>query len=133
MVSGCTKKGSPPKEGSLKNEQPQKAGLSESAFVPSPATSACGSGSPRSSLRTTSARIVHDVILAVAAFLPLPFERDEHVRSLPDVFRDKSRQFCPENRDSMPFGLRHPFVLGIFPGALGSDDSTVNLEPLLRD
>ena len=34
---------------------------------------ACGSGSPRLSLRTTSARIDHEVIFAVLAFLPLPF------------------------------------------------------------
>ena len=32
-----------------------------------------GSGSPRSSLRTTSARIDHDIIFAAFAFLPLPF------------------------------------------------------------
>ena len=36
-------------------------------------TGAWGSGSPRSSLRTTSARIDHEVIFAVLAFLPLPF------------------------------------------------------------
>jgi hypothetical protein len=34
---------------------------------------ACGSDSPRSSLRTTSARIDHEVIFAALAFLPLPF------------------------------------------------------------
>src|SRR6266481_611342 len=34
-----------------------------------------GSGSPRSSLRTTSARIDHDVILVVADFLLLPLGR----------------------------------------------------------
>ena len=32
-----------------------------------------GSGLPRSSLRTTSARIDHEVIFALLAFLPLPF------------------------------------------------------------
>jgi hypothetical protein len=31
-----------------------------------------GSGSPRSSLRTASARIDHEVIFAFVAFLPLP-------------------------------------------------------------
>ncbi len=34
---------------------------------------ASGSGSPRSSVRTTSARIDHDVIFTVGAFLLLPF------------------------------------------------------------
>ena len=36
---------------------------------------ASGSGSPRSSLRTASARMDHEVIFEVFAFLPLPFGR----------------------------------------------------------
>jgi hypothetical protein len=45
----------------------------DSTVASGPDAGACGSGSPRSSLRTTSARIDHEVIFAVLAFLPLPF------------------------------------------------------------
>src|SRR6266852_102821 len=50
--------------------------LPASSEAAEPEVFASGSGSPRSSLRTTSARIDHDVIFAVFAvfaFLPLPF------------------------------------------------------------
>src|SRR5256885_9598755 len=40
-----------------------------------PEARASGSGSPRSSLRTTSARMHQNVCLLVLAFLPLPFPR----------------------------------------------------------
>ena len=40
-----------------------------------PEATASSSGSPRSSLRTTSARIDHETILVVVAFLLLPFAR----------------------------------------------------------
>jgi hypothetical protein len=36
---------------------------------------ASGSGSPRSSFRATSARMDHEVIFEVVAFLPFPFGR----------------------------------------------------------
>jgi hypothetical protein len=45
----------------------------ESSAASEPDAAACGSGSSRSSLRTTSARIDHEVIFAVLAFLLLPF------------------------------------------------------------
>ena len=47
--------------------------LPASSEAAEPEVFTSGSGSPRSSLRTTSARIDHDVIFAVFAFLPLPF------------------------------------------------------------
>src|SRR5262249_39828882 len=40
-----------------------------------PEANVSGSGSPRSSLRTTSARMHQNVCLLVFAFLPLPFPR----------------------------------------------------------
>src|SRR5690242_9349637 len=50
-----------------------EAGAWSEAVEPEAFTS--GSGSPRSSLRTTSARMHQNVCLLVLAFLPLPFPR----------------------------------------------------------
>jgi hypothetical protein len=47
----------------------------EGAEVVEPEARVSGSGSPRSSLRTISARMHQNVCLLVLAFLPLPFPR----------------------------------------------------------
>jgi hypothetical protein len=66
------KKGPPARPEGLSSEMHQNGASLDSGA--SAEAGASGSGSLRSSLRTTSARINHVVILVVAAFLPLPFD-----------------------------------------------------------
>ena len=56
-------------------KNPGASGGSEVLNSPEAEPIASGSGSLRSSLRTASARIDHEVIFVVAAFLPLPLGR----------------------------------------------------------
>src|SRR5712692_3018505 len=62
-----------------RNSQHQNGALSDASAAWSealePEAFTSGSGSPRSSLRTTSARMHQNVCLLVLAFLPLPFPR----------------------------------------------------------
>ena len=81
--------------------------------------------SPRSSLRTTSARMDHDVIFVGLRFLAFAVrllvgradERafDEYVSALLDSRSDTLCQKWPEHNDTMPLRFRAPFVICVLP------------------
>ena len=113
-----------------------------SSEIGKPELTASGSGSPRSSVRTTSARIDHDVIFAVGAFLLLPF-----VFSYIELIRLPSIRMCaaflivcetyfratwPKDADPVPFRLRGPLVLCVLPRPLRCDGKNGELGPKSR-